>query len=120
MGSPPQSARTADHHYIPKFYLKGFTDKEGSLWVYENGKTAPRRSTTKHEGHRENYYVFEDRGFPDDSTEKMLSRVESVVAPTIKKLANSQFRLNDRQRSELYSFVALMFRPSSSISRLHR
>lgn len=84
-------------------------DRCKALWVYEKGKNAPKASTPKQEGHRENYYTFTDRGFQDDSAEKMLSRAESLVAPTIRKLANPQFRMSDRQRSELYSFVALTF-----------
>ena len=99
----------ADHHYVPKFYLKGFMDRQQVLWVYEKGQNAPRPSNAKKEGHRENYYTFTDRGTPDDSTEKMLSKAESMVAPTIKKLRNPQFKMNDTQRSELYTFVALMF-----------
>jgi hypothetical protein len=100
---------TADHHYVPKFYLKGFTDKRGALWVYEHGVNAPRQSKPKHQGHRANYYTFDDRGQPDASTEKVLSRAESVVAHTFRKLANPQFTMTEKERSELYSFVALMF-----------
>ena len=94
---------------MPKFYLKGFADKQGMLWVYEKGKNAPRASKPKAEANRENYYVFTDRGTPDDGAEKLLSKVESIVAPTIRKLANPQFKMNDQQRGELYAFVALMF-----------
>lgn len=109
MATPQEPKSGADHHYVPRFYLKGFTDKKGSLWVYEHGKNAPRESDPKREGHRQNYYTFADRGHPDDSAEKLLSRVESVVAPTIRKLANSQFRPTLRQISELYTFVSIMY-----------
>jgi hypothetical protein len=109
MTTPAQPAATADHHYVPKFYLKGFTGDKGALWVYEKGKNKPRESKPKNEGHRENYYSFADRGCLDDSTEKILSRTESIVAPTIRKLGNPQFKMSDQQCSELYSFVSLMF-----------
>jgi len=109
VNDPQVPVESADHHYVPEFYLKGFMDKKHVLWVYEKGTNAPRPSTPKQEGHRENYYTFTDRGYADDSAEKMLSRAESMVAPTIRKLANPQFKMTDKQRSELYSFVALMF-----------
>jgi hypothetical protein len=109
MARHQQAVESANHHYVPKFYLKGFTDKKGYLWAYEFGKNAPRQSDPKHEGHREDYYTFADRGYPDDSAEKMLSRAESLVAPTIRKLANPQFKMNEQQISELYTFVALMY-----------
>src|ERR1017187_366861 len=109
MGTPPQLVEAADHHFVPKFYLKGFTDKNKKLWVYEKGSNAPRESTPKSEGNIENYYTFTDRGYPDDQAEKMLARAESTVAPVIRKLANPLFSMNDVQRSELYSFVALTY-----------
>jgi hypothetical protein len=84
-------------------------DQQHVLWVYEKSKTAPRASTPRKEGHRENYYTFTDRGFPDDSPEKILSKAESMVAPTIKRLRNPLFTMGDAERRELYSFVALMF-----------
>jgi hypothetical protein len=108
MGTPSAAAQ-ADHHYVPKFYLKGFTDQKKSLWVYEYGRNAPRESDPKHEGHRPNYYTFADRGQPDDSAEKLLSRIESIVAPTIRKLANPQFKPTAQQVSELYTFVSIMY-----------
>jgi hypothetical protein len=108
MGSDNSNASEA-HHYIPKFYLKGFMDKDHELWVYEKNATAPRRSTPKMEGHRENYYTFDDFGLPDSSTERMLSRTESLAAPIFKKLANPQFEITNEQREMLYSFIALMF-----------
>jgi hypothetical protein len=37
-------------HYVPKFYLKGFTGANRVLWVYEKFK-APRASKPKDEGH---------------------------------------------------------------------
>jgi hypothetical protein len=109
MGTPAQPAEVAEHHYVPKFYLKGFTDKNKRLWVYEKGANAPRESTPKSEGNIENYYTFTDRGYPNDQAERMLARAESAMAPVIRKLANPLFVMNETQRSELYTFVALTY-----------
>src|ERR1700732_4798211 len=109
MGTPAQHVEAADHHFVPKFYLKGFTGSSKKLWVYEKGCNAPRESTPKHEGHLENYYTFTDRGYPDDQAEKMLAKVESAIAPIIRKLANPLFVMDENQRSELYTFVALTY-----------
>ncbi len=46
-------------HYVPKFYLKGFTDKAGALWVYERHKSL-RESKPKHEANRPDYYTIKD------------------------------------------------------------
>jgi hypothetical protein len=107
MGDEHSSSASANHHYVPKLYLKGFADN-GILWVHEKGK-APRKSKPKDEAHRDNYYSHSDRGYVDDSVEKMLGKAESLVAPVIRKLANPQFRMSPIQRSELYMFIAMMF-----------
>lgn len=107
MTTPPSAGARA-HHYVPKFYLKGFTDKDGSVWVYEKGKP-PRESSPKKEANREEYYTFDDRGYADSHIEVALSHAESIVAPIIRKLANPQFKITDAQRGELYAFVAMTF-----------
>ena len=108
--SNPESATVVSetHHYVPKFYLKGFTDQKGVLWVYERGK-APRASKPKAEAHRENYYLHNDKGFPDTSIERFLSKAESIVAPFFRKIANPQFQINEQQRNDLFAFVAMTF-----------
>jgi hypothetical protein len=119
MGATPQ-ADTADHHYVPKFYLKGFTDNHKKLWVYEKGTNAPRESKPKKEGHRPNYYVFTEGGRPNDSAEDMLKKVESIVSSTVRKLANPEFEMNEDERASLYAFSALTFVRVPRLSGVHR
>jgi len=66
--TPPIPAESADHHYVPEFYLKGFRDRQRSLWVYEH---APRESTPKQEGHRANYDSFAHEGQPTDTLRRL-------------------------------------------------
>jgi Protein of unknown function (DUF4238) len=58
MATAPSSEAKAQH-YIPKFYLKGFTGKQGSLWVCERFKGI-RESKPKKEAHRPDYYTVSD------------------------------------------------------------
>ncbi len=81
---------TKAQHYIPKFYLKGFTDNQGALWVYEKFKPL-RESKPKKEAHRPDYYSHIEKGERDETAEDALKIVESQVAPTIRKLANPQY-----------------------------
>jgi hypothetical protein len=112
-------ARTAVHnvnelfqakaqHYIPRFYLKGFTDKVGALWVYEKFKPL-RMSKPKHEAHRPDYYTHAEEGERDETAEDMLKKVESQVAPIILKLANPQYMLTPKTAGDIVLFVAFMF-----------
>jgi len=95
-------------HYIPKFYLKGFTDKVRTLWVYEKFN-AMRASTPKKEAHRADYYTHAEDGQRDETAENMLKVVESCAAPIICKLANPQYRLTPITAGHLLMFVGFMF-----------
>src|SRR5690349_313567 len=97
-----------DQHYIPKLYLKGFTDKNGVLWVYEKFKPI-RASTPRDEAHRPDYYTHSETGERDESVEGVLEKVESRVAPVLRKLANSQYVLTPENASHLIAFVSFMF-----------
>jgi Protein of unknown function (DUF4238) len=62
----PQAPKAKAQHYIPKFYLKGFTDKQGKLWVCEKFKPV-RDSKPKLEAHRPDYYTHADWGERDET-----------------------------------------------------
>lgn len=95
-------------HYIPKFYLKGFTDKVGALWVCEKFKPI-RKSTPKKEAHRPDYYTHSEAGQRDETAEDVLKGTECRAAPIIKKLANPQYLLTPSNACNLIVFVAFMF-----------
>jgi hypothetical protein len=107
MVSPSQRVPEA-HHYVPRFYLKGFAHQK-ELWVYQKGKP-PRPSRPKDEAQRDNYYTIQDSGGqPTVAIERLFSKIESVVAPTFRRIANPQFTMSSREVEELFSFVALTF-----------
>jgi hypothetical protein len=87
MGNPPAQPQPNAQHYVPKFYLKGFTDKDAVLWVYERFKPK-RASKPKHEANRPDYYTHSEHGFRDESAEDELRKMESLAGPVISKLAN--------------------------------
>ena len=95
-------------HYIPRLYLKGFTDREGVLWVYEKFKPI-KSSKPKHEAHRPDYYTHSEFGYRDEGAERTLARVESLAAPVLKKVANPQYELRPEAMAALLQFVAAMF-----------
>ncbi len=94
-------------HYIPEFYLKGFTSNR-KLWVCEKFKPI-RESTPKREGCLPDYYTHTEYGERDESAEDTLEKIESGSAPVIRKLANSTFKPSPEQMGAVYLFVAFMF-----------
>lgn len=107
MATLPSSEAKAQH-YIPKFYLKGFTDREKRLWVCERFKPI-RDSKPKDEAHRPDYYTHAEQGQRDETAEDILKQVESKAAPIICKLANPQYVLTPENASHVIMFVAFMF-----------
>jgi hypothetical protein len=95
-------------HYIPRFYLKGFTDRQRKLWVCEKFKTI-RASKPKHEAHRPDYYTHAEQGERDETAEDTLEEIESRAAPIVRKLANPAFRPTPEQMGHVYLFTAFMF-----------
>jgi hypothetical protein len=104
----PQPTQGKAQHYVPKFYLKGFTDKHGALYVFEKFKPL-RKSVPKHEAHRPDYYTHTEQGQRDETAEDALKIIESRVAPIICKLANPQYVLKPEDAALLIFFVALTF-----------
>lgn len=103
---PPADAKA--QHYIPRFYLKGFTDKQGTLWVCEKFKPI-RASKPKEEAHRPDYYTHSERGHRDETAEDALETIESKAAPIVRKLANPQYVLMPENAAHVIMFVAFMF-----------
>jgi hypothetical protein len=95
-------------HYIPESYLKGFTDKQGSLWVCEKFKPI-RESKPKLEANLPDYYTHHDNGERDETAEDILMQVESRAARIIRKLANPQYTLTPEAAGHVIIFIAFMF-----------
>lgn len=111
MASPP-APRGLDEskaqHYIPEFYLKGFTDKRKVLWVCERFKPI-RESKPKEEANRPDYYSHSENGERDETFEDVLAKVESQAAPIVRKMANPQYSLTLENASHLILFIGFTF-----------
>ncbi|MCK5214372.1 MAG: DUF4238 domain-containing protein [Candidatus Omnitrophica bacterium] len=46
------------HHYIPVFYLKGFTNKEGILYVYDKDRDPVFESSPEGIAYENHYFSF--------------------------------------------------------------
>jgi len=82
-----------EHHYVPRFYLKGFTENK-KLWVYEQHQK-PRESKPKDEASRPDFYSLDadETGERNDAPEKQLARIESIATPIIRKLVTPRYVL---------------------------
>lgn len=92
-------------HYVPRFYLKGFTDPdvpeghEPFLWVSEDG-VSWRRKAPKNVGAEANYYVTPE-------AERTFQELETRLAPVLRTTCRRE-PLTDEETMWLGTLVAMM------------
>lgn len=104
-------APPAKHHYIPKFYQRGFIrDKSNYVWVYEKGRK-PRQLSIRKTGMRIAFYGFTNRRgeFDIETIERGLSQIDDYGAKVIQKIERKS-RIDDKDRLRLSKFVSVMWR----------
>jgi hypothetical protein len=111
------------HHKVPRYYLKGFVERESEpfLWVYRKGfqykpgriryKYNPYRDSINFVGAEIDYYASANRdGVVDYETfENILERLEKPADPVIKKIRDRQMITMD-EKVILASYIVLMLK----------
>ena len=100
--------RARAHHYIPQFYLKGFTAPNGALWAYEKHKPI-RKSTPKNEAHERDFYAYKDEQGELRDVEQRLADMESYVAPLFQLIEQGYHRFHQDDFHGLATFIALLW-----------
>ncbi|MBN2368813.1 DUF4238 domain-containing protein [Candidatus Woesearchaeota archaeon] len=99
------------HHYIPVFYLKGFTDTtNGScLWVYDKQGEEIFASTPEGIAYENDYFSFiNESGSKDsDSFENWIAEVEGATSRIISKILSGE-SLTKEEKAFFAIFVAMM------------
>lgn len=99
------------HHIVPQFYLAGFTDsgkKDGLLWVLDMNELRQWRGKPKNVAFQTNFYLLKLPGIKTDIVERVFQKLESKVAPIIRKIINTKTLPIDEDYSILITWVALM------------
>jgi len=104
------------HHYLPQFYLQGFTDpdtpqgQEPYVWVHRAEDRTWERRAPVNVAAETDYYVFTDEtGNESHEIEQAFSQVESIWAPLIREKIQRQRSFTAEERLEFAGFVALMY-----------
>lgn len=105
------------HHYIPEFYLKGFTNQSGKFKVFDvtrqsfvrNGKDFSPESYFYEEGGNT---VITDNG-PDDFIEKRYGDIDNTVAEVFTRIrkseSGSKFNVTEKDMPALQFFASVLF-----------
>ncbi len=99
------------HHYVPAFYLNGFTDSSNSdlVWVYQKENDALFCAKPENIGFIKHYHTFtnEDGKKDSETVENLLSEIwESPSSDIIKKIREGKFPENE-QRALFASFLGI-------------
>src|SRR6266446_3144633 len=84
--SQRKKRRTETQHYVPQFYLRGFTNTSGQMFAYDKVSGSSHPTSTAAAAQEPYFYEippgsFADFNVPINTLEKALSGVEKYWAP---------------------------------------
>jgi hypothetical protein len=95
------------HHYIPKFYLEGFSTK-GKISIFDREQNIYREQTPINTFLETRYYAIKrDDGTYDTSLEEKMAAIESYAAPLINQIDNGS-DLSPSDKYILSVFLSLL------------
>jgi hypothetical protein len=104
------------HHFLPEFYLSGFT-RDNYLWVYDRKKDEYRRQHPHNTAVIGQYYTVENpSGERDYSVEGFLSQIEGKAKCAIVKLDRG-LAIGLEERLDLAFFITLLLTRTPKFER---
>lgn len=105
----PSQQVGARHHTVPAFYIRGFANPQGQVWVRDRRRPEPGLSKSTDLAVK-NFYTFTNvDGDADGRIEQLLEKVESAAAPALDRLCSAvtwNAPLSDADRNSIATFVA--------------
>lgn len=96
-------------HYVPKVYLKYFTNEDGYLNIYDLKKDQIRKQTPKKTALVRHFYTVDVDGKNDYTIENIMAReVETLYDPVICKIENKE-PLTVEDKLNLATFIAFQY-----------
>src|SRR5215813_3574148 len=97
------------HHYVPQLYLSGFANAAGQLYAVNARDRKSFRTTPENVAAERDFNTVEAEGIPPDALEKELAKLESEIAPGIKRIRETaSFGENRKDREDAINLIALM------------
>lgn len=98
-------------HYIPQFYLKGFSHDKNNLWMFDK-KLVTQKSimqlTTKSIAFENNFYTYKSIDKTKETLESMFSQMEGVASNVIEKISGGG-EINEQEKSDLAVFLSFLW-----------
>ena len=95
-------------HYIPRVYLKNFTNSNGKVWVYDKElQTLKELSTKDTTIEKELYTITDVNGNKNYFLEDYFGKIETIANPILNKIINKQV-ISFEDKTKLSLFIALL------------
>lgn len=111
MGKRHKASRPQKHHWLPQFYLAGFTasgEKTGSLWTTDLQRRVQRSAAVKKVACERDLYRIDSVKNDPFCAEDKLGDVEGRVAPVIRKIIAHSAIPGGEEFQVLMEFIATM------------
>jgi hypothetical protein len=95
------------HHFIAQSFLRGFSDTEGRLHVYDLETGKERRVNPKEVAHQRDFYAVNIPGVRPDILETEFSRVEGASVEVIRRIEMDKTLSTTDDFGQLLYFIAL-------------
>jgi hypothetical protein len=100
------------HHYLPQFYLKGFSPNNSKLYVFDkkisDEKSRFRYQTTEKIAFENNLYTYRTKDLKKETLEDLFCQIEGLAKTVIIKLEKRE-DIAPIERGHLALFVALLW-----------
>jgi hypothetical protein len=103
-----QTQLVRQQHIVPRWHLRKFADRDGSLWCYKKNKPV-KRSHPQGECWERDFYEYDVNGRrTENKYERWLAGIEDAAAPIHQSLINRQ-PLGQREEAHWALYVASLF-----------
>jgi hypothetical protein len=112
MADSPRKQKSRKHHFLPQFYLAGFTDsgnKEGTLWVLDKENLRQWESNPKGAAYCKDYYKIDVKDADENAVENAFGEFEGQAADVIRRTVTSEQLPKDEDFIVLMNCVALFW-----------
>jgi len=99
------------HHYVPQFYLTGFTlsgEKDDNLWVFDKSSGNKFKSRPENIAKQKDYYKIDVNESDNNVVENMFAKIEGGSAPVINNIIKNNEIPQGEDFNILMYFLALL------------
>jgi Protein of unknown function (DUF4238) len=101
--------RAKRQHFVPRFYLKSFTNAQGKIWTHDCQQDVLRQTAPEETALEGNIYTPVNKdGDRIDFIDKELEKIEDVAAPILRDLLGFR-KLDSKSKTDFAAFLATMF-----------